>query len=134
MDEIQCQKSGQNYYSYSAEKMMRRATNRYSKIDLSNAETLLYYISVMKKEDKIRPWFPHSYIYLRNTKIEVLQKLESKRHFDKIKSLFDVDNVVEMVKKFKEFDNPYNHGYRNSFESVPNIEFHIDYSKIGVHK
>ncbi|WP_214484515.1 hypothetical protein [Bacillus sp. SM2101] len=50
-----------------------------------------------------QPGFPFSYVYTSNNKI--LEKLESKRHFDKIKDLFEVNNIDELIEKFEGFNN-----------------------------
>ena len=58
-----------------------------------------------------------------NTKIELLQKLESTRHFEKVKPLFDVDNKEMLLKKLNDFYNIYSASYRRGFARlIPNIE------------
>lgn len=86
-------------------------------------------MSVLKNNE--RPWYPHSYVYSGDTKIEILQKLETKRQFEKVMPLFDVENKAELLQKLNDFDNPYRDGYQRGLaSSIPNIEWHIDLSKI----
>lgn len=131
LDVIQVKKSGSNYYSYSAEKISRRATKNYNSAYLANTDILLYYLSALKSDENNRAWFPHSYIYSRDSKIETLQKLESKRHFEKVKLLFEVESKEELIQNFNDFKNEYQEGYRSGLaSSIPDIKYHIDYSKI----
>lgn len=129
LDEIQVKKSGSNFYSYSSEKMIRRSTKKYSQEYLANTDLLLYYLSNMNKTETERPWYPQSYIYSRDTKIEVLQKLESKRYFEKVKDLFDVENKEALIEKLSNFESGYE-GYRGLGNMIPSIKAHIDLSKI----
>ncbi|MFB2347510.1 toll/interleukin-1 receptor domain-containing protein [Priestia megaterium] len=133
LDDIQGKKQGNRFYnySYSAEKMIRRATKKYSQEYLANTDLLLFYLSAMNNKEN--EWYPSSYIYAENTRIELLQKLESSRYFEKVKVLFDVETKEALIEKFSNFEVSYQdaQGFRNR---VPNIQNHIDFSNICIHR
>lgn len=60
-------------------------------------------------------WLPHLFIYRkdRDYPIELIQRLYSKRHFERVKPLFDVTTVEELKKKLSDTEkrmenyNPY---------------------------
>lgn len=127
LDEFQVKKSGKNYISYAAEKIKRRSTlKKYTMKNLANVDLLLYYISCFKGENQERQWFPRTYIYRDGySNIELLQKLESSRFFEKVKVLFNVETKDELIGLLKEFENVYSDGYGN-FKSIPDIKTHIE--------
>ncbi|WP_413327068.1 toll/interleukin-1 receptor domain-containing protein [Bacillus inaquosorum] len=131
LNDIQVKKADANYINYSSKKMIRRLPKNYTKTDFANTDILLYYISCLKKSDDeyIREWFPYSYIYSQG-KIEVIQKMESSRHFEKVKCLFEVENKDEFVKICNSFKNPSQGGYSSSFETIPDIKENIDLDSI----
>ncbi|MRX73644.1 TIR domain-containing protein [Bacillus lacus] len=132
LEELQNKKFERKFYSYMAEKIVNRATiNKLQKVDLAQTDTLLYYLSVLRTKESDRYWFPRLYVYLGYSKIELLQKIESRRHFDKVKALFGVNDIQELKELFFNFNNPYSQGYSHSFDNVPNISDYIEIEKIG---
>ncbi|QNT72332.1 hypothetical protein FTE28_05490 [Bacillus licheniformis] len=95
----------------------------FSKTEIANADVLLYYISALMKENS-RLWFPFSYIYLKG-KVTLLQKMESTRHFEKVKKIFDVSSKEEFLHKVKNFNNPMKEGYGGFNGSIPDITDNI---------
>ncbi|MCC8351588.1 toll/interleukin-1 receptor domain-containing protein [Bacillus sp. AF23] len=131
LNDIQVKKADANYVNYSSKKMIRRLPKNYTQTDFADTDILLYYISCFKKDENeyIREWFPFSYIYA-NGKIEILQKMESFRHFERVKCLFEVYNKDEFIKLANNFKNPSQSGYRGLFDSIPHIKKHINLDSI----
>ncbi|WP_043929328.1 hypothetical protein, partial [Bacillus haynesii] len=132
LNDIQVRKVNTNYISYSSKKMMlRRSSEKYTNTDLANTDILLYYISCLKKkEDEYsREWLPFTYIY-SNEKIEILQKMESSRHFEKVKYLFEVENKEDFIKLAMSFENPKNRIYQLSGKPIPDLTYHINLDSI----
>lgn len=122
-----------NFFSPMADLVIKRLTENITKDDLINADLLCHYISVI---EDLR-WFPITYVYrLRDDgKFELFNRLASQRHFEKVKTLFNVQTVKELqdkIKAIKEADkNPERIRYSGSFDSVTPIYQLIDIEKIG---
>lgn len=70
--------------------------------ELKEADILLHYRSVLKWSDsevygRYSIWFPHLSVY-RVYRVQTIEKMISKRYFEKIKPLFDIDNPDELRK------------------------------------
>lgn len=64
------------------------------------SDTLCYCISYIESDDYYNWWFPNTYVYgERNGDFNFFDKLSSKKHFDKAKILFDVENEDELKEK-----------------------------------
>ena len=61
--------------------------------------------------------------------------MESKRHFEKVKILFDVETIDELKEKLKTLEekdtNPQEDTYPGSFDSVTPLYRLIDKEKLG---
>lgn len=123
-----------NRVSLTADLLIQRSSieNKSYKSEIIEADLFLYYISLIKKGESYRIWFPTTYIYIDEyKKINILRKLERSRHFEKIKCIFGI-NTVEELKVLIEKASEYNgRGYPDSWESIPNIKTHIDIDKIA---
>ncbi|QDX94711.1 TIR domain-containing protein [Brevibacillus laterosporus] len=127
INEIRNQRLEMRKYSLQAQYLIERCTLRnYSKQQLVATDKLLYYWSIILIEDTDYDpkWFPITYIYGGHQKIELLQKLRSKKHFERIKVLFNVINAEELVSIIENFDNKYREGY-GSANSIETIAYHI---------
>ena len=64
----------------------------------------------------------------RFDKLDILRRLVSKRHFNKIKILFNVNTDAEMKKLMNEFNEETNKYIRhdNCWNCVPNLKWHIN--------
>lgn len=93
---------------------------------LIESDLLLYYISKCKNSDERyrNIWFARSYIYLPRLKVLILQKMESQRHFEKAKVLFEISTKEEMIKLIEEFPSD-RIAYQHSFDSIPILGYHI---------
>lgn len=133
------QRLGTRFISPTTEVLMQRTT--YNGIDFKNqiieTDLLLYYISHLQNCNYYEYWFPTTYIYVDDfyqySKIEILSRLISKRHFEKTKVLFGVNTVDELKILFKSFNEEDNQNMRYSVSSdhVAPLSYHIDYDKIG---
>lgn len=89
--------------------------------DIVATDILLYYLSLFyPSHDKWKSyWYPEISCY--NRQFEVLPKLISKRYFDKIKIMFDVNTADEFKQKIAEIEEP---NIRNSYgyQHIPNIK------------
>ena len=113
-------------------------SNQISKEALIFSDTLCYCVSYLESRDYYDHWFPATYLYgERNGGFSFFDKLSSKKHFEKVKTLFDVQNVAELKEKIEK--NKENSGdrirYRNDwFNSVPFVYELIDPEKISIYR
>jgi len=114
-----------NKLSYTAQMLIDRSSvnNINYKNDLIEADMLLYYISCFKGSE----WFPITYVYKNeNTKIDILRRLISNRHFEKTKILFNVKTQEELKKLFNVSDEDGNKCYSYPWSSIPSIKWQIN--------
>ena len=83
-------------------KQRARAESNLNFERIKEIDCLLYYISIMKNETEdqwrwIR-WFPQLTAY-RTYQLPLIQRLSSSRHFEKMKSIFDVKTPEELIEK-----------------------------------
>lgn len=129
---------GENLLTCTSHLLCERSvvSNQNFKNLLTETDLLLFYYSALKYE---RAWFPASYVYATGVdkysvvKIDILKRLISKRHFEKVKVLFDVNTPQEMIELFKTFNEEKykNYGYERSFETVPFLSYHINFNEIA---
>lgn len=125
-DRIRKKRLDSRKISQTAQLFVQRADfKRYNKRTITSSDMLLYYLSDMLG-NKHSAWFPLTYVYTTNRKVEILQKLKSKRHFEKMKKIFGVESAEELAEKINSLCHPHQKGYRRSLESVPPIEEHIN--------
>lgn len=118
--------------SFVAEMLTHRVdSNLFTKNEFAQCDILLYYLSRVNANDTDFGWFPVTYIYGRKESMKVLQKLKSKRHYEKVKGMFNVVDIEELKDAFKVADGFDRPSYRHSFDAVPSLEFHINYDQIG---
>ncbi len=88
------------------------------KEDIVETDIILYYISLNNKLN----WFPRLYIFHnRYDYIKFIKQMERKSYFDKVKILFNVNNVEEFKKLIIEPIFNEQPSYPNSFGSVPRL-------------
>jgi hypothetical protein len=120
-----------NYYSPMAELIMTRIPEGYSRDIIVEADLLCHYIASINRQK----WFPITYIYKLRGHFDIFDRLVSKRHFEKVKILFNVDTIEELqdkLKRIKEEDkNPERIRYNGSFDSVRPIYSMINIDAIG---
>jgi len=115
-----------NRVSVSADILIERVTNKLINSDeLIETDVFLHYISLL---NNIQVWFPRLSIYRRFWKTPIfIQKMQSKRFFEKIKVAFNISTVQELQQKILKLDqNIYNgYGFNYSFPRIFNA-FDID--------
>lgn len=119
-----------NRVSVTADILIERSSinNISYKENLIDADIILYYLSRLKNNDFHLCWFPTTYIYKDEySKVDLLRRLISKRHFEKIKVLFGVNNAAELKDLFNGFDEEANKQirYSNSWNCVPSLKWQI---------
>lgn len=129
IEEFRKQRLNLNWLSLVAEMMIQRATlKKYQKQKVVHTHLLLYYFSIMEGQESF--WFPRLYIFEEYKKVELLERLISKRHFEKVKDLFGVNTPYELIGKLQKIVDLGNRGYHNSFDSINPIGYHIDPKQI----
>ncbi|WP_448698606.1 SEFIR domain-containing protein [Mucilaginibacter sp. AW1-3] len=125
------QLKGQNFYSAQADFMISRISNKLDRTTFTNGDLLCFYIGLFQKNH----WFPLTYVYREedNRIFPFFNKLISKRHFEKVKGLFDVNTPIELIEKLNLFqsEESNNMRYSGSWSSVPNISRLIDAEKVA---
>ena len=132
-DQYYKQTYSKDYLSPMADLIIKRLPDNLSLDDIINTDLLIYYIASLENLH----WFPITYIYRtrNNGKFEVISRLVSLRHFEKVKVLFNINTVKELQDKllaFREADKNQNRvKYSHSFNSVIPIYSLIEIEKIG---
>jgi hypothetical protein len=125
------QTHAQNFYSAMADFVIKRIPDFLTKSLLVQADLLCYHIAQL---NDLR-WFPMTYIYDTSGRYELFYRMESKRHFEKVKILFDVETIDELKEKLKTLEekdtNPQGVAYSGSFDSVRPLYRLIDKEKLG---
>ncbi|MCT4594183.1 MAG: TIR domain-containing protein [Anaeromicrobium sp.] len=135
LDEGRKKRLNSNKISITAQLLVDRSkvNGKDYKENLLDADLLLHYISDIKnKEDSGygRCWFPTTYVYKGYRKINLLKKIVRKKHFDKVKLLFNVDKSEDMKELVTNYKVAYR-GYDSCFESIPNISNYINVDEIA---
>ena len=89
-----------NRISVTADTMKRRAKSETYFMQMVHADILLHYLSSLLKVDNNQVfdnWFPITACY--HSGMKILPKMKSRRHFEKIKELFGVENKEELIEK-----------------------------------
>jgi hypothetical protein len=116
-----------------ADLIVKRLPDALTLDDIVNADLLIHYIASF---ENLR-WFPITYVYRTrdNGKFELLHRLVSLRHFEKVKVLFNVDTVKELQEKIASFQtadkNQNGTGYSRAFDRIIPIYKLIESDKIG---
>lgn len=110
--------------------IQRSVFKRYNfKQKLLNVDILLYFISRIKFNDEYNSWFSSTNNYFSyNLKNIILRKLNSKRYFNTIKILFDVDEPEELITKIRNLENSRGFRYGNFLQE---FEFYIKLEDIA---
>lgn len=126
-----------NFISPMADLIIKRLLSSISKEEFIEGDILCYYITSL---EGILKWFPITYVYdsrfnYRNNTL--LTRLISKRYFEKVKYVFDVETVselkerlIDLEKKDREQGNS-GIGFSGSFDRVQPIYKLIEVDKIG---
>lgn len=109
-----------------------------SKSDIILADTLCYFVSYLDQENNYKMWFPNTYLYgERFGDISFFQKISSKKHFEKTKQIFNVDNEEELRSKLEacKLKSKDRMRYaRGSFETIPFLYEIVNPETIAIYK
>lgn len=119
--------------------LIERVHENFEKEELVDADLLCCYVSYLTVvfNDYRHDWFPYTYVYKRSENFMLFRKLSSKRHFDRVKCIFDVDTVDELKEKIVVVDLTFNnhYGFNNvHLNYVEPIHEYIDIEKIGTER
>lgn len=124
-----------NFFNPMADLIIKRIPENFTTSHIVQADLLCYYIAVLNG----KRWFPQTYVYDTSNRIELFYKMVSKKHFEKVKILFEVETIEEMKEKLVKLraaDQESNHSnhfrYSGSFDRVRPIYNMIDIDKIGI--
>jgi hypothetical protein len=110
-------------------------SERVKKDDIILADTICYIVNYLNISDDFYKWFPTTYLYLERRKILFLDKITSKKHFDKIKSIFDVSNELELKDKLNKMkENSKDRIYYGRGSSIPFVHELIKPDKIAIYR
>ncbi len=121
-----------NLFTLSGDIVIRYTRKPYlTKKSLVDADTILYHLSVFFFENDFDYWFPKIYVYREHGyRIELWQRLKSKKFCQKIFKLFDVDSIDQLKSRVqKKF--PTIHGYSGSFDRPLTFSDCISFDEIG---
>jgi len=117
-----------------ADFLVSRIPDKLTKTDLLDADLFCGIIADLENWR----WFPRTYVYRNEDSrvFPILNRLLSKRHFEKVKIVFDIDTPEELTKKINSIakDQSRHRGYSNSWHRMPGIEDFIDENKIATVK
>lgn len=112
-------------------------SNQIDKQELILADTLCYAVSYLEGKDSYDLWFPNTYLYGERSGLNFFDRMSSKKHFEKVKSIFDIDNDTELKEKLannKENSKDRLRYGRGGFTHVPFVYELIDPEKISIYR
>lgn len=109
-----------NRVSVSADLIKERATNHIITFeDIIETDLLLHYCGLLMHKTF---WFPRLSIYnSRSGRPKIIQRMKSKRFFEKVKPIFNINSKTDLFEKLQELDkNIYNniHGFSYRFVGI----------------
>lgn len=120
-----------------ADKLVERSIHngRNYKELLLDADLILYYVGkTIEPNNWETEWFPTTYIYKKEyEKIDILQKMKRKKHFDDIKCIFNVNSKEEMKSLIETKLSGGERGYSGDFGIIPLIRTSIQVDEIAMY-
>lgn len=96
--------------------------------NLKTADIILYYLSLFyPRKSMFSEWFPETSCYYSYG--DLLPKLISKRYFEKIKIIFDVNTVENFKAKVEELSKK--DSIQRGYYRIPNIASGLNYKDVG---
>jgi len=120
--------------------LITNLSDQISKRELILADTLCYAVSYLETINGYNnTWFPNTYIYKDNGSFIFFDRISSKKHFEKIKSIFDVEDENELkIKLERNKENSKNSNRirygRGGFNHIPFVFELIDLEKISIYR
>jgi hypothetical protein len=114
-------------------------SDKISKEEIIFADVLCHFILDLHPLDNRSRWFPRTYIYKEwYDNFDFFERLSSQRHFEKVKTIFNVNTKEEFHKVLTDYENSKNGKdrirFENSFDSLPFLHEMIDKDKIGINR
>ncbi|MFJ9501473.1 SEFIR domain-containing protein [Brevibacillus centrosporus] len=131
LDETRNRRLGLRKVSVTADILMNRVTERYTRKKVVQADLLLYYLSILSDTERSWVWYPRTHVYEEYYKLELLQRLRSRRYIETVKMLFEVQDIDELKRKIESFK----HAHRSNamFGEIPSIQDHIPVEEVGLY-
>lgn len=142
ISDSKCKIDEKNYYSGMAALWIENMYEpKINKDNFTQADLLLYNLSILLLEDQSWYWFPITYVYAGGYRFdsslrEFSIRLKSKYQLDRIKDLFAVTSIEEIKEIFEEKkrimdDRKERYSYSSAFECAELITDFIKISEIG---
>lgn len=100
-------------------------SDQLSKNQIILGDTVCYAVSYLNNEDYHDRWFPSTYLYGdKHEAFDFFSRISSRKHFEKVKCIFDVDNKNDFRKKILDLKESsqdrirYSHGVFNDVSFV----------------
>ncbi len=101
------------------------------------SDTICYVVSYMINPTDDFNWFPNTFLYQQERKFDFFEKITSKKHFEKVKSIFDVSNENELKDKLefiKEGSSERMRYGRGGFNRIPFVHELIKPETIAIYR
>lgn len=107
------------------ELMKERVYVNYTMHDIAAADLLCCYISLLHADDEFKDhdWFPFTLPYYTKDYFDFFRKLDSKKYFEKVKGVLNVEHMEELKERIISVDtrlnkNRYGFGFMNNVEPI----------------
>lgn len=117
--------------------LITNLSDQINKEELILADTLCYVISYLNSTNFHDTWFPNTYLYGERNSFNFFEKISSKKHFEKIKSIFNIENEDELKEKLinnKENSTDRIRYGKGGFSHVPFVYELIKPDKISIYR
>jgi len=131
LNEFRKQRLKLNRVSVTADIIKERTTGKVTFKDLQQADSLLYYISLLLPSNTFvsNTWFPETtsyYVYA----LPIMEKAISKKFFDKVSPIFNVSSKEELLEKVKEVEVSNRDTVQRFDYEIPQIRYGLNLEKI----
>jgi hypothetical protein len=117
--------------SVMADIIVKRLSKNIDIEDFVKGDILLCYVGQINNVE----WFPITYIYGKRQQIDLIYKLTSRRYFEKVKSIFDVDTPEQLSQKLNELKSKnrdkYEYSYRGFYARLSPVFEAIDMENLA---
>jgi hypothetical protein len=118
-------------YSNNAEILItERATERYHKSKIVEADLLLYHLSKKFSTDEYERWYPYTYIYRRGENLRFFTRMQSENFANEGIKIFKCLTIQEL-KSYIETQNEIERGYGNMSDNIPRLRDLIPPDKLA---
>ncbi|WP_418604133.1 toll/interleukin-1 receptor domain-containing protein [Hwangdonia sp.] len=103
---------------------------------IKESDALLYYVGIMRNKEESWSWlrwFPQTSVY-RVHRLPVLEKMASMRHFEKIKTIFDISTIEELKEKVNKTSEIKADKLQRYNHEIPYLKFAFNFDEIGKFK